>query len=215
MRVINNHLAKALQGPVLLPTQWPLWILQFTAVYNATYCPEISATPHFARFGFDYPLGPLVGVTGSDPELTQGMRLSGIISSQKYFIDSFRDALLAKAKYREIAAILRGSALPHYNTNDLVLLHLGDSNGAYSTKTRCHAGPFKVLRSVSSSHYMICGADSIPVTVPTVKLITYCPSLADLLGHGNLAASAVGAAEARLLQYNVIVPLEPFLIEEH
>jgi hypothetical protein len=204
MRVINDHLSKALVGGVLIPDQWPTWILQLTAIYNATYNLEIGHTPYFFTFMQDYPSGFMLGeIDGSkETDTNPASMLAQLISAHHYFRDEFRRQLLRQNKYEEVSRILAGGdAIPNFATNDWVLLHLGDSNGHYTTKSRCHAGPFKVLNRVSSSSYSICGADSVPVIVAAVKLNHYVPTIADMLGNGSLAASASGAAWARVLQF--------------
>ena len=76
-----------------------------------------------------------------------------------------------------------------------------NSNGGYSDKSRCHAGPFKVVQQLSTSRYVIAGGDGIEVTVSAFKLLPYQPTKADLRGQGCLAPSAVGASQSRLIGY--------------
>ncbi len=81
-------------------------------------------------------------------------------------------------------------------------MHLGDSNGGFGDKLRCHAGPFQVVERVSNAQYKVQGSDRIPVIIHAAKLLKYRLSYADINGQGHLAASAVGAAQARLFRYN-------------
>ena len=91
--------------------------------------------------------------------------------------------------------------VPHFNANDWILLTLGDSNGGFMIKNRCHGGPFKVIKRLSSSSYLICGADEVPVKVSACRVGPYVHTLADVLGSTGLAASALGAAQARLMNF--------------
>ena len=49
---------------------------------------------------------------------------------------------------------------------------------------------------------MVCGTDGQAVEIHAFKLLTYSPSLADILSPVGLAGSAIGAAAARLLLYD-------------
>ena len=91
--------------------------------------------------------------------------------------------------------------MPHFEPGELVLLQLGDSNGGVMIKNRAHAGPFKIVRRASTTTYTITGADAREVVVHGFRLGAYRPTLADIFGNSTLAASAVGAAQARLLYY--------------
>jgi hypothetical protein len=104
------------------------------------------------------------------------------------------------AAYHNLAEIknLMANDLPNFNPNDLVLVHLGDSNGA-SSKARSHAGPFMVTRRESTITYLVKGADDVEVAIHAIKLCKYKLTNADLLGTNSLAASALGAAQSRML----------------
>jgi hypothetical protein len=92
---------------------------------------------------------------------------------------------------------------PHFSPGDLVLLLLGDSNGGVTRKNRSHSGPFRVISRTSTANYVIAGADEKEVTVHGFHLVEYTPSLADMRGVNSLAATAVGAAQARLFNFHL------------
>ena len=87
--------------------------------------------------------------------------------------------------------------MPHFEKNNLVLLSLGDSNGGFTMKNRCHVDPILISSrpSTSSMLFVVCGGDERAVMVHAYMLYEYVPSLADVFGNNALASSAVGAGQ--------------------
>ena len=116
-----------------------------------------------------------------------------------------RERFAKKRRFSELDQLL-ADEVPHFEVDSLVLLSLGDSNGGFMIKNRGHSGPFRVVKRSSTSNYVISGADETPVVVHGYKLFPYTPTLADCQGSGSLAASAVGAAQSRLLHFEANDP---------
>lgn len=209
MQTFTNSWKKALNDNSMDPKRVMFWVNALMHTHNKTYDPKRGNTPFFIKFGREAP-------STLDSELIMGNRSAFEALSNKSleqalheshkaatFADKLRIQLLAKrVRAYEIKRALN-MEVPSFGVGSLVLLHLGDSNGGYSDKTRCHAGPFEVVAQVSTSNYSIKGADEEVVTVHVYKLVPYQPTMADIMGYGCLAPSAVGAAQARLFGYEV------------
>ncbi len=89
-----------------------------------------------------------------------------------------------------------------FSVGDLVLVSLGDAVPHLAhQKSKMHAGSFKISVKLSGNNFAVKGADGVEVAVHVNKLLPYSPCKADLVGNGTLAASAMGAAEARVLAH--------------
>ena len=206
MRTFTNHFSKAKQNSSLEDKQWSTWGRQLTAIYNATYHPEVGNSPYYLLFQREY------DSTVAEHLITAEYakkKVNGYTAEQwivklrdqhKACVDLVKARFITRRRFAELQHAL-SDIVPHFEKDDLVLLGLGDSNGGFMVKNRCHAGPFKVLRRPSTTQYIICGGDERPVNVHGFRLYPYTPTLADALGNGSLAASAVGAGQARLLEF--------------
>jgi hypothetical protein len=94
-----------------------------------------------------------------------------------------------------------------YPVGSLVFVLLGDSVPLGMSKAKAHAGPYVVSHIINSSNYAVAGADNIPVPVHVNKLLPFSPSAADISGSigSSLAASAIGAAEARIFAHEAML----------
>jgi len=183
-------------------------MMQLFYVYNSTHRPEVGFSPYFLFHGRTYERRIIPDISADHISGVPNLRLSPAdrqIELQRHYamaLSTVRNRLKVQHKAHEVRMALADVA-PHFDIGSHVMVHLGDSNGGISTKVRCHAGPFKVTTRIDSCTYKISGEDGIEIAVSGRKLLDYKPSLADMLGTNSLAASAVGAAEARLLSYNV------------
>jgi hypothetical protein len=206
MGTFNLHFSKVKQSGSFVDAEWTLWLAQFTAVFNGTYHTEVANTPYFLMYGREYnshlSTVVLAEVYASRKlgSLTMEQYLVKFKSYHDKAVEVVRARFVSRRQFLELERALSDD-VPHFEPDALVLLQLGDSNGGFVIKNRCHAGPFKVIRRVSNSNYLIAGGDEEAVMVHGFKLCTYVPTLADVNGTSVLAASAVGAAQARLLNF--------------
>ena len=121
--------------------------------------------------------------------------------------DIVRRRFTKRALHTELLRALEVE-IPHFETGSLVMVELFEATSQYMQKARCHGGPFLVVRRPFTSIYVIRGADGREAVVHGYKLATPGSELDamhynllsdELQYHQLLAASAVGAAENRLL----------------
>lgn len=215
-RVFNDHWKKAMvDGSGLSQKRWSDWVKELTAIYNGSYHREISNTPYFLHnksdYEFDYSPGINTGISnnerkrkrvdGGGEKVTIPQLIAEKDNEYKIVMQLIRESHMKLHREYEIKQVLSGN-YTHFSNEALVMIHLGDSNGGHGDRYRCHAGPFKIKERISNSQYKVYGADRKEVVVHAAKLLKYKFTYSDLAGQGRLAASAVGAAEARLLRYN-------------
>ena len=202
-----DHFRKAMQDKVLDPKRWSQWTKEFYTKYNSMYHSELGTTPYTLFHGISYS-------SVSQAPLLTGQRLHQDQSTaeqalRQMQVDRDRITKILKERYlkkHQALELVRAfsDSVPSFLPGSLVLLLLGDSNGGVTRKNRAHAGPFKVIHRESEANYVIAGADEKEVTVHGFHLVEYTPSLADMRGDNTLAATAVGAAQARL--FNFLLP---------
>ena len=206
MKTFNDHFKKALVEGVLLKEEWDSWILQLESIYNSLYNPTIGSSPWELVYTTTPPSAAnspfLTGLEIAEASSTGETMVAELRKRNAYLVGVCREKQLKLRHNWEIQKALTHD-IHHFQNNDLVLLHLANSNGGVSEKTRCHAGPFKVISRESTTRYRISGGDNKAVSVSGTKLMPYAPSRADLFGQGSIAPSAVGAAQSRLLGYEL------------
>lgn len=205
MRTFTNHFSKAIVHKALDPKEWYLWLAQLTATYNGLYHPAIAHTPFYVLFGKTYHLNTALEFIAqkeiTNTTSTAHQYAAKLAANHLTITKLLQERYLLSREHLELTRAFHND-IPHFEVGELVLLLLGDSNGGVLYKNRAHAGPFVIYRQDSSSTYIIKGGDGIEVAAHAFKLVAYTPTLADTLGIDSLSATAVGAAESRILQFS-------------
>ena len=212
MRTYTDHFSKAKVEAALEDRTWGQWGHQLTAVYNALYHPEVGNAPYTLLHNREYSVSTAhqtLAAVHAAQKPTSGFSMEQWLVQIRARHDAalrvVKARFVTRRRFAELELALSGE-VPHFEPHDLVLLRLGDSNGGFMIKNRCHSGPFDVVRRPSTTQYFIAGGDGVPVLVHGYRLLEYTPTLADVLGNSGLAASAVGAAQARLLYFEANDP---------